>query len=228
MIAKPGRIYCRMWQEKNNTLYKRFKFQDFAEAFEFTKKVAKLAEKQNHHPKICIGYNVVEIWSTTHSAKEVTQKDKDLVGSIDALLSKTDVSSANISQAKLFTDGGSRGNPGPSALGFIILDMEDNVVKKGSKFLGNITNNQAEYYGLIAGLEASIDLDIKNLRVYMDSLLVVNQINGLYKVKKQDLVPSYKRALELKTKFESIEVSHVPRAMNAVADGLVNECLDSA
>lgn len=212
-----------MWQKKENQLYKKFEFKDFTEAIEFIGEVAKLANKQNHHPKIVNEYNKVELWLITHSEKSITQKDKDLANEIDQIL---DNKSLNMPEAKLFTDGGSRGNPGPSAIGFVILDMEENVVKKGSKYLGETTNNQAEYLALIAGLEKCHKLRIKKLNVFMDSLLIVNQINGLYKIKNAELLDRYKKVRELCANFEEIEFTHVPRAMNSIADGLVNDCLD--
>ncbi len=215
-----------MWQQKNNSLYRKFEFQSFLEAVEFVDKVASLAEEHNHHPKIILDYNVVELWATTHSANAVTEKDRDLANAIDALLAKSDASVDTIGRAKLFTDGGSRGNPGPSALGFVILDMEDIVVKKGSKYLGVTTNNQAEYLGLEEGMKACLDGGVSNLEVYMDSLLIVNQVKGIYKVKTAELAPVHARIKKLETGFESISFTHVPRAMNSIADGLVNECLD--
>lgn len=132
-----------------------------------------------------------------------------------------------ITQAKLFTDGGSRGNPGPSALGYVIYDMEDNVVKKSSAYLGVTTNNQAEYQGLLVGLEAALELGIKELEVYMDSLLVINQVQGIWKLKNAELVPHHTAIRKLIPQFEHVTLTHVPRAMNALADSMVNECLDA-
>ncbi|MGI9028079.1 MAG: reverse transcriptase-like protein [Candidatus Saccharimonadales bacterium] len=135
--------------------------------------------------------------------------------------------SAALPKAKLYTDGGSRGNPGPSALGYVILDMEDNVVKKDSGYLGVTTNNQAEYQALKAGLEASIKLGVQELEVYMDSTLVVNQVQGLWKMKNQELMPHHAAITALIPKFERITFTYVPRALNKLADAMVNECLDA-
>jgi len=218
-----------MWQKKDNSLYKKFEFKDFSEAFEFINKVAALAEQQNHHPKILSDYGEVEIWLTTHSDKSVTEKDERLAAAIDNLSSLPEKSEASVqlTEAKLFTDGGSRGNPGPSALGYVIYNFDDEVIKKDSKYLGVITNNQAEYLGLKVGLEACLELGVETLEVYMDSLLVINQVKGLFKVKNVDLMPINAEVRELATKFETISFTHVPRAMNKLADTMVNECLDA-
>jgi ribonuclease HI len=94
-----------------------------------------------------------------------------------------------LDRAKLYTDGGSRGNPGPSAGGYVILDMANNVVKSNGKYLGVTTNNQAEYHSLKGGMEMALTLGIRELDVYMDSLLVVNQMKGIFKIKNRDLWP---------------------------------------
>lgn len=133
-----------------------------------------------------------------------------------------------LKEAKLFTDGGSRGNPGPSALGYAIVDPNtDEVVIKKSKYLGITTNNQAEYQGLREGLEACIKMNIPTVHVYMDSLLVVNQMKGIYKVKNRDLWPTYEAIKELITHFKDVNFTHVPRELNKIADEMVNECLDT-
>lgn len=130
-------------------------------------------------------------------------------------------------RAKLYTDGGSRGNPGPSATGYVILDMEDNVVKKEGSYLGVTTNNQAEYKALKTGLENALELGVRELEIYMDSMLVINQINGAWKIKHQELLPVYDNVKELISKFDKVTASYVPRAMNSIADSMVNECLDA-
>lgn len=218
-----------MWQKKDDYLYKKFEFKDFSEAFGFISQVAGLAEQQNHHPKILSDYNAVEVWLTTHSKNAVTEKDESLAAAIDKLSSPPEDSGerAQLTEAKLFTDGGSRGNPGPSALGYVIYNFEDEVIKKDSKYLGVITNNQAEYLGLKVGLEACLELGVVTLEVYMDSLLVINQVKGLFKVKNADLMPINAEVRALAGKFETISFTHVPRAMNKLADTMVNECLDA-
>lgn len=133
---------------------------------------------------------------------------------------------SSITEAKMYADGGSRGNPGPSAGGYAILDMENNVVITSGKYLGITTNNQAEYHSLKGGVEEAVRRGIRILHVYMDSLLVVNQMKGIYKIKNRDLWPIHHAIKELLVNFDSITFTHVPREMNKLADSIVNDTLD--
>jgi ribonuclease HI len=142
-------------------------------------------------------------------------------GSMDA-----PVEASKLEEARVYTDGGSRGNPGPSACAYVICNLDDNVVEKSGFYLGKITNNQAEYQGLVMGLERASELDIKNLSVFMDSELVVNQVNGFYKVKNADLAPFYQKVSLLAKGFQKISFTHVPRELNRIADAEVNRILD--
>ena len=199
----------------------------FDEAF-VIEKIAESAKKANHHPEFKSKYNEVEVWLTTHSQGGITVKDKEFTQKIDAILDKKPAKKdPRVKHAKLFTDGGSRGNPGPSATGVVLLDMEDNVVKNSSKYIGETTNNQAEYQALLEGLELAGSLGVKELEVYMDSELIVKQINGIYKIKNVDLKPIYDDVKSKALNFSKISFTHVPRAMNKLADALVNETLDS-
>lgn len=219
-----------MWQTENNQLYRKFTFEGFAEAVAFMNQVASLAEKLNHHPKLQNSYNVVEIWLTTHSAGDVvTDKDHDLAARIDALTDeKPATKPANIpKQIKLYGDGGSRGNPGPSASGFVLMDLDDNILLKAGVYVGITTNNQAEYQSLKFGLEHALQLGVEEVFVYMDSLLVINQMKGVFKVKNQDLLPHYLAIKELATKFKKVTFTHVPRELNKLADAEVNTTLDA-
>ena len=132
----------------------------------------------------------------------------------------------SLKEAQLYADGGSRGNPGPSAGGFAILDMENNVVFTSGKYLGVTTNNQAEYHSLKGGIEEAVKHSIKVLHVYMDSLLVVNQMKGIYKIKNRDLWPIHQSIKEMIPKFDEVNFTHIPREMNKLADSIVNETLD--
>jgi ribonuclease HI len=131
-----------------------------------------------------------------------------------------------LTEIKMFADGGSRGNPGPSASGFAIFDMADKLVVKKSLYLGITTNNQAEYQSLKLGLEEALRMRVRIVHVHMDSLLVVNQMLGIFKVKNRDLWPIYTAIKELAGQFKSVTFRHVPRALNKVADAAVNEALD--
>ena len=199
-------------------------------------KVAALAMQHNHHPVWKNNWNKVEIWLSTHSADgKITTKDEVLAGAISAVLTdeksdnveKKSTNKRNIKEAKLYTDGGSRGNPGPSAGAYVIYDLDDVVVEKDGYYIGITTNNQAEYQALRRGLERARELNIRKLRVYMDSLLVINQMKGLFKVKNRELWAVYEAASQLVSEsFESVTFTHVPREFNKEADGEVNRILD--
>lgn len=138
----------------------------------------------------------------------------------------TTIIKPKITEAKLFTDGGSRGNPGPSASAYVIYDTAGRVIEKSGQYIGVTTNNQAEYQALRRGLERAQALGISKLRVFMDSLLVVNQMKGLFKVKNRDLWPIYQATTEYCRNFSQVEFNHVPRELNKYADGEVNRILD--
>jgi ribonuclease HI len=128
--------------------------------------------------------------------------------------------------AKMFTDGGSRNNPGQSACAYVICDLEDTVVEKSGYYMGIATNNQAEYLGMIKGLERCRDLGIDKVNLHSDSQLVVNQMNGFYKVKNQELAPLHEQLKQLAESFEKVTFHYIPRALNAEADREVNRILD--
>jgi ribonuclease HI len=142
----------------------------------------------------------------------------------------------------LFFDGCSKGNPGPSGIGAVIYQLDENsdLINKntnsfvelwaGSKFLSNsATNNQSEYNALIMGLTKALELNISLLDVYGDSLLVIQQTNGKYKVSNAGLLPLHQKVMELKKQFQNITFTHIPREKNVRADYLSNvglkECL---
>jgi ribonuclease HI len=128
--------------------------------------------------------------------------------------------------AIIYSDGGSRGNPGPSASGFVIMNPEGEVVFEGGAFLGTTTNNVAEYQAVYLGLEKAMEVGIKVVDFRMDSLLVVNQMNGLWKIKNTDLAVINNRIHELTHQFDKVTFSHVRREYNKLADGMVNKILD--
>ncbi len=126
--------------------------------------------------------------------------------------------------AKLFTDGGARGNPGPAAIGgVLILDAKSHTF---SEYIGETTNNQAEYKALLFGLQLAQQHKVDELHCFLDSELVVKQINKEYKVKDQDLAKLFVKVWNLAQSFKKITFSHVRREMNKEADRLVNVALD--
>ena len=126
----------------------------------------------------------------------------------------------------MYADGGSRGNPGPSATGFVVMDQAKRILHEGGSFIGNANNNYAEYQALKHALEYAVRTDIKSLDIKMDSMLVVNQINGAYSIKNQELIDVNKSCLELMEKIEKVTLRYVPREYNSLADGIVNRILD--
>jgi len=128
----------------------------------------------------------------------------------------------------LYTDGGARGNPGPAGIGARLLTASGDVVEELGDFIGKATNNVAEYQALLAGLELALDRGVERLDVFLDSELVVRQVNGRYKVKDAGLKPLHAQACLLLSRFREVDVKHVRREQNAEADRLVNEAIDAA
>ncbi|MDO4774138.1 MAG: reverse transcriptase-like protein [Candidatus Saccharibacteria bacterium] len=127
----------------------------------------------------------------------------------------------------LYTDGGSRGNPGPSAAGFVLVDESGAVIQQDGEYLGITTNNQAEYQAVRVGLEAALAIGWRVLELKVDSMLVANQLKGVYTIKNRELWPIYDRVRELLAQFEKVKITHVPRELNQLADGMANKILDS-
>ncbi|HLC64174.1 MAG TPA: ribonuclease HI family protein [Patescibacteria group bacterium] len=127
---------------------------------------------------------------------------------------------------KIFSDGGARGNPGPAACGVVIKDEAGRLISEHSKYLGKATNNQAEYQGVILGLAEASKLRAKEVIFYLDSQLVVNQLNQDYKVKNLEIQSLFVRIWNLSQQFKKVTYKHVSRELNKAADRLVNQELD--
>jgi ribonuclease HI len=125
-------------------------------------------------------------------------------------------------------DGGSRGNPGPASYGVVIRDPRGEIIAKLKKYIGRMTNNVAEYYGLIAALDYAQSKGIRALRIESDSELLVKQMRGQYKVKSDDLRPLFERAKKMSQALESFRIDHVYREQNKEADALANQAMDEA
>ena len=138
-----------------------------------------------------------------------------------------DVNKSSDDAVVIYSDGGSRGNPGPSAAGYIVLDSRQEVIAEGGEYLGITTNNQAEYQGVRLGLEKAIELGYKKVDFKLDSMLVVNQMKGFYKIKNRELWPINERIRTLLTHFDRVTFTHVNRQFNQLADGMVNKTLDA-
>ena len=131
-------------------------------------------------------------------------------------------------KARLFTDGGARGNPGPAAYGFVLETEDGTVLAAEGEAIGVATNNVAEYSGLVAGLRKALELHVPEVEVVSDSELLVKQMRGEYRVKNEALRALFVEASTLARRLESVEYRHVKRAHNELADRLVNEALDAA
>jgi ribonuclease HI len=129
-------------------------------------------------------------------------------------------------KAKLSTDGGARGNPGPAAYGYVLEAEDGTVLDARGETIGVATNNVAEYRALIAGLEKAVELSIDELEVISDSELLVKQMRGEYRVKNDALRALFLEATALARGLARVEYRHVKRAHNELADRLVNEALD--
>jgi ribonuclease HI len=131
------------------------------------------------------------------------------------------------SKIDLFTDGGSRNNPGHAAIGVVLKNTEGAVILERSEYVGIKTNNEAEYLALLAGLQAAKEHVPDILHCYLDSELVVNQLRGTYRVKNENLKKLVEEVFALKSLFREITFVHIPRSKNKEADTLVNRALDS-
>lgn len=131
------------------------------------------------------------------------------------------------------TDGGARGNPGPAGIGVVMRDDKNIIIGRYKEFIGNATNNIAEYKALILALKESIKISnfkfqILNIQINMDSELVVRQMQGRYKIKEPSLKILATEVLALIKNFQNVEFKHIPREQNKEADKLVNQAIDEA
>ena len=126
-------------------------------------------------------------------------------------------------KALIYTDGGAEPNPGPGAIGVVIQNQQGETIATISRSVGTVTNNQAEYMAVIAGLEKAFSLGFDEVEMRADSELIVRQINGRYRVKNANLKPLYQKAIELKSRLKSFTITHIPRNLNREADRLAGE-----
>ncbi len=134
----------------------------------------------------------------------------------------------SIDHVIIHTDGGARGNPGPGGIGVVIMDQDRQVLKEHQRFLGTVTNNQAEYQAVIDALEVAAEMGVRQIDFFLDSELVVKQLRGEYKVKDAELGKLYVKIWNLSQGFGQISYQHVLRAQNKQADALVNAAIDAA
>ncbi|NLP17574.1 MAG: ribonuclease HI family protein [Firmicutes bacterium] len=126
----------------------------------------------------------------------------------------------------LYVDGAARGNPGPAGIGAVIIDEDENVQAEIHEYIGETTNNVAEYQALIRGLKEAEHFAPDGIKVYSDSQLLVRQITGAYRVKHPNLIPLYREAVALIRSFPNFRIDHIPRQKNKRADKLANQGID--
>ena len=139
--------------------------------------------------------------------------------------SRLPIEDLNNSPVEIYIDGAARGNPGNSGIGVLIRETKDKN-REVKKYLGTKTNNQAEYTALITALESASDLKERQIKIFTDSLLVANQINGIWKVRHPEIITLNKKAKQLFQSFKSITIQHIPRELNSEADRLANLAID--
>jgi ribonuclease HI len=127
----------------------------------------------------------------------------------------------------IYTDGGARGNPGPAGIGAIAKNDDNEIVFEISEFIGKTTNNQAEYRALVSAIKKAKQLKTEEVDFFLDSELVVKQLNREYKVKNKDLMPLFLEISNLRKQFKKITFSHVRREFNKEADKLANMAMDA-
>ncbi len=144
-------------------------------------------------------------------------------------MSTTDyIDAKKTKELEIYSDGGSRGNPGPAGIGVVIMNSDGLIIEKISEYVGEMTNNQAEYMALIMGLQEARFCKAKVVHCFLDSELVVKQLNGKYKVRNQNMKPLFVVVQSLIKNFERVKFKHIPRDKNEAADILVNKALDKA
>ena len=127
---------------------------------------------------------------------------------------------------KLYTDGASRSNPGPAGAGAVLLDSRHRIVEKKHRYLGEETNNVAEYQALMLGLSMALQHGVKSLAIYLDSELVVKQVQGEYRVKDENLKGLFRQVCSLLQRIDKYTIQHIERALNKEADQLANLAID--
>ncbi len=137
-----------------------------------------------------------------------------------------DLGSQDLDDYFLYTDGASRGNPGEAGAGAVILDKDGNVVREVTEYLGEKTNNTAEYRALILGLMEVLRLGGSKVRIFSDSELIVKQVNGVYNVRNQGLKVLYNNVKELLENFVRYDIRYISREKNRHADRLANKAID--
>lgn len=212
-----------MWTLEKDYLHQKFHFKDPTSAILFVSKASELINSLDLADFQLLSKPTVVDVSLPIGSQEIASKIDDFYSQV---ISNDSVNKLEVRNVKIYADGGSRGNPGPSASGFVIVDFQNNILVEKGIYLGVTTNNQAEYQSLKLALEEAHKLGVLQVEVFMDSLLVINQMLGKFKIKNRDLWSIYTSIKELIKLFNKVSFTHVPRELNKLADRMVNIALD--
>lgn len=158
--------------------------------------------------------------------RNLPQDESDTPATVAPLAAPVDAQVPLTRRCRLFTDGASRGNPGQAGAGAVLLTDQGDELATCSAYLGSCTNNVAEYKALIIGLDKALLKGCTDLAIFLDSELIVRQIQGSYKVKNEVLLPLFRQVRERLARMQHWSINHVPRAQNARADQLANQGID--
>lgn len=165
---------------------------------------------------------IIEEASQTVLEIEVNQQKIDALGTEKSQLDFRKTANS----ATIYVDGASRGNPGPSGIGYYVVDADGRELKRGGEFIGFATSRVAEYFALKEGCEQALELGLSSVRIVGDNLMMINQMNGIYKVKNADLLTIYQDVQKMIKKFENVAFIHVRREQNSQADEEANLAID--
>ena len=163
----------------------------------------------------------------TKSGIHLNEASTSVLEIVEGKISSSRISSRDTANsAKIYVDGASRGNPGPAGIGYYIIGSDSKVIEQGGEFIGFATSRMAEYYAMRKGVERALELDLKSVHFFSDSLMVVNQLNGIFAVKNQDIAPNFKDIEKKLAAFDAVSFTHISRSNNAIADNEANLAID--
>ena len=178
-------------------------------------------------PKPRERYSAYKFIKDNSNGTRLTETSMTVLEIIEEKLSSDRVSSrATANSVTINVDGASRGNPGPSGIGYCIINNEGRIIERGGEFIGFATSRVAEYYALKKGIDRAIELGYKTARFSSDSLMVINQLNGIFQIKNQDIRPIYQDIQKKLENFEAVSFTHIPRPKNIIADTEANDASD--
>lgn len=171
------------------------------------------------------GYKFVKDFTT--SSVRLNETSISVLEIIDGKVTSDRISPRDTANGiTINVDGASRGNPGPSGIGYCIHDSSGKITERKGEFIGFSTSRMAEYYAMKKGIERAIELGYKSVHFISDSLMVVNQLNGIFHVKNQDIAPIYNDIQQKLSNFDAVSFTHVPRSKNMIADSEANTAID--